>query len=94
VLDLTNAAKLQIGIDDLRRLAQRSVFSSGGHRAILVNSDLASGFARMFVIFRETLGEKEFASSPIWTMRSIGFFAERRARAKLLRATNMAHYPR
>jgi hypothetical protein len=58
LMDLTNVAKLQIGIDEVRRLAQRSIFSCDARRAILVNSDLAFGFARMFVIFREALGEK------------------------------------
>jgi len=42
----------------VRRLAQRAIFSSNSRRAILVGSDLAFGLARMFVIFRESLGEK------------------------------------
>jgi hypothetical protein len=57
-MDLTQTARFEIGAEDVRRLTQRSIFSCDARRAILVNSDLAFGFARMFVIFRETLGEK------------------------------------
>jgi hypothetical protein len=58
LMDFTHVTKLQIGTEDVRRLAQRSIFSSDARRAILVNNDLAFGLARMFVVFRETVGER------------------------------------
>jgi hypothetical protein len=58
LLDCTHVTKVELGPEDVRRLAQRSIFSSDARRAILVGSDLAFGLARMFVVFRETLGEK------------------------------------
>ncbi|MGB7439403.1 MAG: hypothetical protein WBR26_21310 [Candidatus Acidiferrum sp.] len=58
LLDCTQITKVELKPEDVRRLAQRSIFSSDSHRAILVGSDLLFGLARMFMIFRETLGEK------------------------------------
>lgn len=58
LLDWTHITQIELGSEDMRRLAQMSVFSSDSHRAILVSSDLAFGFAQMFLIFREAWGEK------------------------------------
>jgi hypothetical protein len=58
LLDCTQVTEMQLEPEDVRRLAQRSIFASDARRAILVDSDLAFGLARMFVMFRETLGEK------------------------------------
>jgi hypothetical protein len=58
LLDCTHVTKLELGPDDVRRLAQRSIFSPNSRRAILVSNDLVFGFARMFVMFREASGEK------------------------------------
>jgi hypothetical protein len=58
LLDCTHVTKVELGPDDVRRLAQRSIFSPDSRRAILVSNDLVFGFARMFVLFREALGEK------------------------------------
>ena len=58
LLDCTHVTKIELGPEDVRTLAQRAIFSSNSRRAILVSSDLAFGLARMFVIFRESLGEK------------------------------------
>ena len=58
LLDCTHVTKIELVPEDVRRLAQRAIFSSNSRRAILVSSDLAFGLARMFVIFRESLGEK------------------------------------
>jgi hypothetical protein len=58
LLDCTHVTKLELGPDDVRRLAQRSIFSPDSRRAILVSNDLVFGFARMFVMFREASGEK------------------------------------
>ena len=58
LIDFTQVTKLELGTEEVRRLAQRSIFSCDARRAILVGSDLAFGLARMFLIFRESLGEK------------------------------------
>ena len=58
LLDCTHVTQAELGPDDVRRLAQRSIFSSDARRAILVAGDSAFGLARMFVMFREALGEK------------------------------------
>jgi hypothetical protein len=55
--DLSLVTEAQLTSDDLRRLARRSVFSPDSRRAVLVSSDLAFGLSRMFVIFRQMLGE-------------------------------------
>jgi hypothetical protein len=58
LLDCTHVTRIEVGPDDMRWLAQMSVFSSDSRRTILVGGDLAFGLARLFVIFRETFGEK------------------------------------
>jgi hypothetical protein len=58
LLDFTHVTKIELTSEDVRRLAQRSIFSPDSRRSILVGSDLAFGLARMFLIFRETQGEK------------------------------------
>ena len=45
LLDCTHATEAELGPDDVRRLAQRSIFSSDARRAILVASDSAFGLA-------------------------------------------------
>jgi hypothetical protein len=57
-IDCTHLTKLDIGPGDVRKLAERSIFSPDSRRAILVNTDFAYGLARMFLMFREILGEK------------------------------------
>ena len=57
LMDLTQVTNVEFGTEDLRRLAQRSIFSPDSRRAILVSSDVVFGLSRMFEIFRETLGE-------------------------------------
>lgn len=58
LLDCTHVTKIELEPEDVRTLAQKAIFSSNSRRAILVSSDLAFGLARMFVMFRESLGEK------------------------------------
>jgi len=55
--DLPQVTDVQLTANDLRRLAQRSVFHPNARRAILVSSDLVFGLSRMFEMFRESLGE-------------------------------------
>jgi hypothetical protein len=56
-MDLRLVTKVEITSDELRRLAQRSVFSPESRRALLVSNDLTFGLSRMFGIHREILGE-------------------------------------
>jgi hypothetical protein len=57
LVDCTQVTRLELGSNEVRRLAQRSIFSPDSRRAILVSNDLVFGFARMFVMFREAAGE-------------------------------------
>ena len=54
LLDCTHVTKIELGPEDVRRLAQMSIFSCDSRRAILVSGDLAFGLARMFLMFRES----------------------------------------
>jgi hypothetical protein len=56
--DFTHVTKFDIGMDDIRMLAQKSIFSPESRRAFVVKGDLAYGLARMFEILRETMGEQ------------------------------------
>jgi hypothetical protein len=56
--DFTHVTKFDIGMDDVRMLAQKSIFSPASRRAFVVKGDLAYGLARMFEILRETMGEQ------------------------------------
>ncbi len=57
LIDCTQITQIAMGIDDIRRLAQRSIFSNDARRSILVHGDVAFGFARTFIAIRESLGE-------------------------------------
>ena len=56
-LDLRLVTEVEITSEELRRLAQRSVFSPESRRALLASNDLTFGLSRMFGIHREMLGE-------------------------------------
>jgi hypothetical protein len=58
LLDLTHVTKIDLSADDICKLAERSVFWPTSSRAILVNTDLGVGLARLFKILREHAGEK------------------------------------
>jgi hypothetical protein len=58
LMDFTHVTKLDLRGDDVRRLAQASIFARDSKRAILVTNDTAFGLARMFAILRSTLGEE------------------------------------
>jgi len=57
VLDFTNVTAVEIRPDDIRRLAERNIFSSHSRRAFVVKDDLHFGLARMYEIYRELHGE-------------------------------------
>jgi len=56
--DFTHVTRFDLGMDDIRMLAQKSIFSPASRRAFVVKGDLAYGLARMFEILRETMGEQ------------------------------------
>lgn len=58
IMDLTHVTRFDIEPDDIRKLAQRTIFSPVSRRAIIVKSDLAYGYGRMFELHRENSGEK------------------------------------
>jgi hypothetical protein len=57
LIDVTHVTKIDLTTADIRRLAQNNLFSPTSRRAILVNSDTAFGFARMFEMLRQAAGE-------------------------------------
>ena len=57
LLDFSHVTKLQLTSDNIRQIAQNSIFSPASRRAILVNNDTAYGLARMFAILRESSGD-------------------------------------
>jgi hypothetical protein len=58
LMDLSHVTKIELRPEDVRRLAQASIFAPNSKRAILVTSEVGFGLARMFSILREALGEK------------------------------------
>jgi len=58
LFDVTHVTDVQLTAEDVRRLARTSVFSPDSRRAIVVDSDLKFGLARMFEVLRDTMGEK------------------------------------
>ncbi len=57
IMDLTRITEFALEANDIRRLAQGTVFSRESRRAIIASSDLVYGFGRMFEILREIAGE-------------------------------------
>ena len=58
LLDYSHVTDVRIDTDDVRKLAERSVFWPCSRRAIYVTRDIEYGFARMFEMLRENAGEK------------------------------------
>jgi hypothetical protein len=57
LMDVSHITKIELTTEDIRRLAQETLFHPTSRRAILVNSDAAFEFARMFQMLRESAGE-------------------------------------
>jgi hypothetical protein len=57
LMDFTHVTQIDLNADDIRVLAQRSIFSPQSRRAFIVPSDSAYGLARMYEILREEAGE-------------------------------------
>jgi hypothetical protein len=57
LMDFTLVTQVALDASDIRRLAQRSIFSPESRRAFIVPSATAYGLARMYGILREAAGE-------------------------------------
>jgi hypothetical protein len=57
IIDVTRATLSGLEASDIRKIAERNVFSPGSRRAIVVSTNLAFGFGRMFETLREGAGE-------------------------------------
>jgi len=57
IMDLTRITEFALEANDIRRIAQTTIFSRESRRAIVASNDLAYGFGRMFEILREIAGE-------------------------------------
>ena len=58
LLDYSHVTDVRIDANDVRKLAERSVFWPCSRRAMYVTRDIEYGFARMFELLRENAGEK------------------------------------
>jgi len=57
IIDCTHFTGASLEANDIRKLAEKTVFSSESRRAIVASSNLVYGLGRMFEILRETAGE-------------------------------------
>jgi hypothetical protein len=57
LMDFTHVTRVELSAEDIRRLAQRTVFSPQSRRAFIMPNDADYGLARMFEILREAQGE-------------------------------------
>jgi hypothetical protein len=57
-MDFTHATRVDLSGEEVRDLAEASIFSTASRRAILAPSDSVHRLARMFEILREMAGER------------------------------------
>lgn len=57
LMDFTQVTQIELNANDIRRLAQRSIFSPQSRRAFIMPNDAAYGLGRMYETFRESAGE-------------------------------------
>jgi len=57
LLDCTRVTFSGFAANDIRKLAERNIFSARSRRAIVVSSNLDYGFGRMFEMLRDSAGE-------------------------------------
>jgi hypothetical protein len=57
LMDITRVNFSGFAANDIRRLAERNIFSPQSRRAIVVSSNLVYGFGRMFEMLRDSAGE-------------------------------------
>jgi hypothetical protein len=57
-MDGTQLTGVELKREDVQRLARDAVFSPHSRRALVAGSDVAFGLARMFEMFRQSMGEE------------------------------------
>lgn len=58
IMDFTQVTRIELSGDDIRRLAQRTIFSPHSRRAFIAPDEVAFGIGRMFETLRSLEGEK------------------------------------
>jgi hypothetical protein len=58
IADFTQFTRFDLSSDDIRQMAEMSLFSPQSRRAFIVPNDFAYGLGRMFQILRDLAGEK------------------------------------
>lgn len=58
IVDFTHVTRIELSADDIRRLAQRTIFSPHSRRAFIAPDEAAFGIGRMFEMLRGLEGEK------------------------------------
>ena len=58
ISDFTHVTQIELSGDDIRRLAQRTIFSPHSRRAFITPNETVFGLGRMFEILRGLEGEK------------------------------------
>jgi hypothetical protein len=58
IADFTQVTRIELSGDDIRRLAQRNIFSAQSRRAFIAPDETIFGIGRMFEILRGLEGEK------------------------------------
>lgn len=57
IADFSQVTAFEISAQQIRELAQKSLFSPSSHRAFIAPNDLGYGLGRMFEMLRENQGE-------------------------------------
>jgi hypothetical protein len=58
IADFTQLTRIELSSDEIRRLAQRTIFSAHSRRAFIAPNETLFGIGRMFEILRGLEGEK------------------------------------
>ena len=58
IADFTQVTRIELSSNDIRRLAQRGIFSAHSRRAFIAPNETIFGIGRMFEILRGLEGEK------------------------------------
>lgn len=58
IVDFTQVTRIELSAHEIRRLAQRTIFSPHSRRAFIAADEVAFGVGRMFEILRGLEGEK------------------------------------
>lgn len=58
IVDFTQVTRIELSADEIRRLAQRTIFSASARRAFIAPDEVSFGIGRMFETLRSLEGEK------------------------------------